>query len=584
MRALALVALFISAAAAYVMYTLAASEQLWGHLPLVLYLSLWAGASLFLLAGKSSEVRRRFLLSTASGVMLGVGFPGYLPFPLLLLVAWVPLLSLQDETRSTRSVFLHGYNAFLLYNILATFWVTNTAFAAGLFAVAVNSLLMTLPWLAFHWTSRVSPRVRYLALIAFWLSFEYGHYNWSLNWPWLTLGNGFAQFPALVQWYEWTGVLGGSAWILLVNVLIFRWTRHLRPRPFPTLPLLATVLPMVVSLLRFSTYTAPPGESITVSAVQPNFEPHFEKFSGGVSEQLGVFLDLSAEAVRDAGGSVDYLLYPETSFSRVDADAPFANPALQTLRERIAGPRYLVTGIQSYQELAPGSPPTDAARYARNADGSSFAYEALNAALQIDLQTAETQLYRKGVFVPGAESFPFRRALFFLEPLVASLGGTTAGLGTQPSRDPLVGERARVAPVICYESVFGDYFTDYIREGAQAIFVMTNDGWWDNTAGHRQHLYFSSLRAIETRRAVVRSANLGACAFIDQRGEIVSRTYYDQRGYLNGELRLNDAVTPYVRFGDLAARIALLLSVMALLSNLAHTLRRKAGALGEDRP
>ena len=200
----------------------------------------------------------------------------------------------------------------------------------------------------------------------------------------------------------------------------------------------------------------------------------------------------------------------------------------------------------------------------------------------MDTDSEAVQTYRKGVFVPGAESFPFRRALFFLEPLVNSLGGSVAGFGTQPDRTPFTGDRAVVAPVICYESVFGDYFTDYVREGAEAAFVMTNDGWWDNTSGHLQHLYFSSLRAIETRRAVVRSANMGACAFIDQRGRIVSRTYYGERGFLNGTVHLNDAITPYVRYGDLISRVALLLSAMAFLSNLARTLRRRAGALEEQ--
>ena len=222
---------------------------------------------------------------------------------------------------------------------------------------------------------------------------------------------------------------------------------------------------------------------------------------------------------------------------------------------------------------------TDAVRYFPTADGSEIAIERLNGAAQIDLQTGDFQTYRKGLFVPGAESFPFRDVLFFLEPLVNSLGGTVAGLGSQSERTVLVGERAKVAPVICYESVFGEYFTDYIREGAQAIFVMTNDGWWDHTAGYRQHLYFSSLRAIETRRSVVRSANMGACAFIDQRGYIESQTRYGEQGFLNGTLQLNDAITPYVRYGDLISRVAWLLAVMALLSNLAHTLRRRSGTL-----
>ncbi len=576
---LAIACLIAAALTAGWMYVLTGREELWGYLPLFLYLFTWAGLTGLATRYSPAPARRRLLLSTATGLLLGLGFPGYLPLPFLLLVAWVPLLLVQREAVSTRSVFWHGFHAFVLFNIVATFWVTNTAFFAGLFAVVVNSLLMCLPWMLFHWTTRVSPRVSYLALVAFWVSFEHFHYNWSLNWPWLTLGNGFAQYPSLIQWYELTGVLGGSAWILAVNWLVLRaWMDRGRFRWYAAG---AVALPMLASGIRYLTYVPPAGETITVSAIQPNFEPHYEKFSGSVGQQVQTLATLSRDALAAADGPVDYLLLPETTFSRVEEDAPLTSPALTAfLRDLPAGRvRYLVTGIGAVHRFAPGEAASDAVRFSPASDGSEIAFEALNGALQVDTEDRAVQTYRKGVFVPGAESFPFRRALFFLEPLVNSLGGSVAGLGTQPDRTSLNGARAVVAPVICYESVFGEYFTDYVREGAEAAFVMTNDGWWDNTPGHRQHLYFSSLRAIETRRAVVRSANVGACAFVDQRGHIESRTYYDERGFLNGTLQLNDAVTPYVRFGDILSRVAGLLAVMALLSNLARTLRRRAGAL-----
>ena len=590
-RVLAILCLLLAAAVGYWMFRLAQQQELWGYLPLVLYLLSWTGVTGLLTYKNDRPANQRLLLSTATGILLGLGFPGYLPLPFLLLVAWVPLLLLQAQTPSGRTVFWHGFNAFLLYNILATFWVTNTAFFAGLFAVVINAALMCIPWMGFHWTSRVSTRVRYLALGAFWLSFEYFHYNWSLNWPWLTLGNGFAEFPSLVQWYEYTGVLGGSAWVLAVNVLVVRYvigsltatvveTQHiasLRHR-WPIVVGLVTVLPMAFSLVRYHTYTPPPGDTVTVAAVQPNLEPHFEKFTYDRQRQLDIFAALSLEALDQAPGPVDYLVFPETSFSNVDEARINSAPAFSALLDVLPPERlrYLVSGYGGYYRFGTDEQVTPAARYQSLSDGSQIAFEALNAAVQFDLNSGEVQSYRKGVFVPGAESFPFKDALFFLEPLVASLGGSVAGLGTQPERTPFAGERASIAPVICYESVFGEYFTGYVRAGAQAAFVMTNDGWWDDTAGHLQHLYLSSLRAIETRRSVVRSANMGACAFIDQRGHIQSRTHYGERGTLTGEVRLNDSITPYVRFGDLPARVALLLAAVALLSNLAHTLRRRS--------
>ena len=581
--------LLLAAATAVWMYTRAQSEQLWAYGPLVLYFSLYAGVFLLATYRADGNVRKRNILSTGSGLLLGFGFPGYLPFPFLLLIALVPLLYLAKQLRTAdapvRTVLAHGFSTFVLYNLLATYWVTNTGFFAGLFAIVVNAGLMCIPWLFYYWTAKRSPNISYLAFAAAWISFEFLHHNWSLNWPWLTLGNGFMQFPEVVQWYEITGVFGGSVWILAVNYLAYRaslaiYQPDLAPaRRRPNYYLLALVLlPVLGSLIRFWRYAEPPGKTVTVAAIQPNLEPHFEKFNGQREAQLDTFLELSQAAL--TAGPVDYLLYPETSFDYVVEDDPLANGSLLAASEGLYGKeaKYLMTGVDGYHIFGPGEPVSPAVRYQRRSSGD-IAYEAINGAVQINLESGDdTQTYRKGVFVPGAESFPFKNVLFFMEPLVNSLGGTVAGRGTQEKRTPFRSETAAIAPVICYESVFGEYFTGYIKEGAQAAFVMTNDGWWDNTAGYRQHLWLSSLRAVETRRAVVRSANVGACAFIDQRGVVQSRTPYDQAGFLRGEVKLNDAVTPYVRFGDILARIAVLIFTMTLLTNIARTVRPAAFA------
>ena len=575
-----LAALLLAAATAYWMYLRNAAGLLWGYRPLLFYLAAIAGIVLLGTRRNDRAADRRRLLSAGSGLLLGLGFPGYLPLPFLLLFAWVPLFiverELRGQPRSFRRLFGHALLAFLLYNVVATFWVFNTGVAAGLIANVLNALLMTLPWLAFHWTARRSPGVAYLALGAFWISFEYLHHHWDLNWPWLTLGNGFMQFPALVQWYELTGVFGGTAWIIAANWLTYRWLRHPFPRPLPAWPLVAILLPLGGSLVRYLTYAEPPGETVTVAAVQPNFEPHFEKFNGDYDAQLDTFLRLSRAAL--AEGALDYLAFPETSFGRVNERTPLDGPALRTLAGELADAplRHLITGVDAHYIFAPGEAVSPNVRYQPRGDGSQLAFEAINGALQFDPATGDFQTYRKGVFVPGAESFPFAGALFFLQPLMDQLGGTVAGRATQPRRSVFTGA-ARIAPVICYESVFGEYFTGYVRQaGAQAAVVVTNDGWWDDTPGFRQHLWLSSLRAIETRRAIVRSANVGACAFVNQRGDVVSRTAYDRAGYLRGQLKLSDAVTPYVRYGDLIARVSLLLAGMLLLTNLARQLRPDA--------
>ena len=568
------------------MYWRSSQQLLWGHATLFFYVFLVAGYVLLRNARADGSWRPDARLAPLAGLLLGVGFNGTFGVLPALFVGFVPLFVLYGRLRARGAgygeVFRHGFTAFLIFNVLTTYWVTNTGFAAGFFAVLANAVLMTLPWLLLYATGRRSPRTALLAFAAGWLSFEYMHYHWELNWPWLALGNGLAQWPALVQWYEVTGVAGGTAWVLAVNYLCFSTFFAPASAPEqafarrPRWPLaLAVVLPVAVSLVRFWTYTPPPGETIAVAAVNGNFEPHYEKFASRAEQAtLDTFQRLSAAALR--AGPVDFLVFPETSFGQIREEDPLTAPSLRALRAGLdpASVGYLMTGFSGYHRFGPNEPTTPAVRYAGG--NRTTAYEALNGALLVTPRGDSVQTYRKGVFVPGAESFPFRRFLPFMEPLVASVGGSVAGLGTQAERTPFVTPRARVAPVICYESVFGEYFTEYVRRGAQAIFVVTNDGWWGNTAGHRQHLWYSSLRAIETRRPVVRAANLGACAFIDQRGRILSRTAYDRAGFLRGTLRLNDALTPYVRYGDLTSRVALLLLVLVLLNNVARWLRPAA--------
>jgi apolipoprotein N-acyltransferase len=92
--------------------------------------------------------------------------------------------------------------------------------------------------------------------------------------------------------------------------------------------------------------------------------------------------------------------------------------------------------------------------------------------------------------------------------------------------------------------------TDYVKKGAEAIFIITNDGWWKNTNGYKQHLYYASLRAIETRRPVVRAANTGVSCLIDIRGKRTYETGWWTKTVIKGEIYPETRITTYVKYGD----------------------------------
>jgi apolipoprotein N-acyltransferase len=127
---------------------------------------------------------------------------------------------------------------------------------------------------------------------------------------------------------------------------------------------------------------------------------------------------------------------------------------------------------------------------------------------------------------------------------------------------------------ICYESIYGRFYTEYIKKGANLMFIITNDGWWDNTPGYRQHLTYASLRAVETRRSIARSANTGVSALINQRGEITARAGWWTPAVLKGTLHANDKHTFYVTHGDYIGRLACFVMLLLLLVTAVRRMAR----------
>ena len=178
--------------------------------------------------------------------------------------------------------------------------------------------------------------------------------------------------------------------------------------------------------------------------------------------------------------------------------------------------------------------------------------------------------HHKSKLVVGVEHMPLQGILRpILGDIMIDLGGTIAVKTTQEIPSVLSSlSDEKVAPVICYESIYGEYVTQYVREGAQFLGILTNDAWWGDTQGHKQLLSYTRLRAIETRKSIARSANTGISAFINQRGEVISSLDYGKAGALRGTILANDKKTFYVRYGDYIARLSAFIGIGILLTSL----------------
>ena len=162
------------------------------------------------------------------------------------------------------------------------------------------------------------------------------------------------------------------------------------------------------------------------------------------------------------------------------------------------------------------------------------------------------QVYHKSKLVVGVENLPMKSMLKpLLGDLMLDLGGTIASRMTQSKRSIFNHSelKEKAAPIICWESIFGEFVTGYVKEGATFLAVISNDAWWGESPGHKQLLSYTRLRAIETRRDIARSANTGISCIIDARGEILKQTLYNTKTVLIGNISSRNKMTFYVRFG-----------------------------------
>ncbi|HYK77969.1 MAG TPA: apolipoprotein N-acyltransferase [Daejeonella sp.] len=535
-------------------------------------------------------MKRNIRLAIASAFLLWLAWP---PIPFtgpILLIALLPLLLVVDnileseQGRKGRQVFRLSLLTFFIWNTASIYWVFNSLHSVmpGWLAVLISlipfglaALLMALAfWLYYRFRRHFTRFWSYAALICFWIGYEYLHQSWDLAFPWMTLGNGFAQTHYLVQWYEFTGVYGGTLWILLSNIFVYETYRAYQAgsaiKKSMLLRSLTLILaPILISLSMYFRYQEKENPA-NVVVVQPNIDPYAKFGSMPVAEQLNKLIRLSDSLGQT---NTEYFIWPETAIPEaIEEENIRANPNFQIIENFLSKYKNgnLISGIESYSVYDSAQTPT--ARF----DGRiNKHFDVFNAAVQIE-NSPKVQFYHKSKLVPGVEQIPFAQTLAFLKPVFAGFGGSTGSYGKQLEPSVFYSQSGiGAAPVICYESIWGEYVADYVKKGAQFIAVITNDGWWGNTSGKDQHLQYAKLRAIETRRWVARSANTGISAFINQRGDIVKQSSWWVPTALKADINLNEEITFYAQHGDYIALAGCLGSALFGIMLLARAWRRK---------
>ena len=524
-------------------------------------------------------MKRKLLLVLCSVVLLSVGWLRI--SGIALLAALVPLLIISDSYDSTRRSFWHmaGWTAitFCLWSVATIWWVWLAAPIGVFAATIVQTVLFGSVFMLYHYTSkRCSATISGIILVSGWLAAEYIYLNGEISFPWLLLGNGLANDIWAIQWYEYTGVLGGSLWILVSNLILFHAIKRRSDRQLWYGFAAWAAIPIILSQILYRSWEEPQGETVTVTSIQPNIEPYTEKFSLPQAKQDDIILSLAAQSPQD----VDFLLAPETAIdNNIWENSITSSSSIRRYIDFIRTKRpkaQFISGATTFKLYPDQNAKPFSARPLRNGTW----YDVYNSAIAID-STANIAVHHKAKLVIGVEMMPFMELLQPFTDFIVDLGGTTGQLGTDNFYRTFTlntddGIKACSAAPICYESVYGEHFATFARRGAQVLFVLTNDGWWDDTPGYKQHFSYSRMRAIETRRYIVRSANTGISGFINSRGNVIDTLGWNKRGIVTRTIPLSDKTTFYTQYGDMLGRLGEFVFMLSILYFIVYRFRRRS--------
>lgn len=546
---------------------------------------------------EGTERKANLTLATATGIMMGCAFP---PSPLysLAYLGLVPLLFLITRIERAGPLFRYSYLSMLIFNVITLYWVGGFThmrdpylMTSGLGLLAVHPFFFFIPIGATWYVMKTWGRKAGLFFFPFaWTGFEYFHSLGEFSFPWLTIGNSQAYDANRIQLIEYISIHGLSFLVLSFNVLTFLILQKLSDRTWQlrsrstmaTVSVLAGLylVPLTFGAVRLEAIDSLAGDrTVSVGVVQPNVDP-FEKWGVGYTSEWESFarqLTVLYEETRVlAGDSLDLVVWPETAipfYILLPQNGEYYNQ----LKHEVD-----LTGTPVFTGLPDGvyMDSTTATATARWLPHARAFFEGYNAATLIRPYEPLGPVYHKVRLVPYAERVPHAEVFSFLVDAVRwSVGLGSWGKGTDqivytlPTRS---GTDVRFAGMICYELVYPSYVRTFVRSGAQFLIVISNDSWWGNTSGARQLAAYTRLRAVETRRWIVRCANGGISGIIDPAGRIYNETELFTKASFSGSLKALDGETVYVRYGDVVGTGSLAVFLAGFAGALITRWRRRA--------
>ncbi len=486
------------------------------------------------LTSEERNIRKKErLLLILSGVMMGLSLPPFpFPFQLLMFVGLIPYFFVISKKEKLGDINRSSYLMLFVFCLITIYWVGSWQAKADTFLLIsgalllfVNPAILLIASTIYFFSKKVfRPSIVIYFFPFFWVTNEYLYMITEASFPWLTLGNGLSYFTSFIQIADIIGAQGLSFVVVLTNVLLYKFIVNLKKNKTSAITHLSIaslifIMIIVYGNIRLNTFELSE-RKVKIGIIQPDLDP-WEKWElGGIRELSDLYLSLSEKVIDE---NTALILWPETALPVYLLDGAYRTTLEEIYSFLIEKNVYLLTGLPDVIYHDMDDVPPDA-KYSETGD---YYYSTHNAIVLLSPHTNEVQRYGKMKLVPFGERAPFVDAIPFLGDFMrwgVGLSGWNIGREKTIFKIPLydihgrIDDTLKVNGLVCYESIYPDFVSEFVNNGAELIAVVTNDSWYGNSSGPYQHKEKSILRAVENRRSVIRSANGGISCVINPLG------------------------------------------------------------------
>lgn len=489
---------------------------------------------------------RRGGLAIASGILIAASFPN----PGLSFLAWIALIPLliAMEDSSTREAFRIGLTCGITAYALILYWlnIVFTQYGHLPWSISAAAYLLLVLWLSLFYAlstyvARMGEHAGIKAAFTLpvaWVAFDFIRSFLFSGFAWAMLGHSQFRTLPLIQIADLAGVYGITLLIVLANIVLHRALRAVSGAgvPYPVKSAIIVLILLIGTLFygfnrlneSYNTYTKP----LRIALIQGNI-PQDVKWSPEFRERtIDTYVRLTQEASKEG---IDLIVWPESAVPFFFQDEPLQAARIRNLAREMNA--YLLFGSPAH-ELRNGK--------------SIF----LNSAFLVSPSGETVGRADKLHLVPFGEYVPLGNILTFINKIVVGIGDFAPG----EQAIPLDMGSTKLAVQVCYEVIFPELARQYANAGARVIVAITNDAWFGRSSAPYQHLAISTFRAVETRTPLIRAANTGVTAIVDQNGHISTMTGLFVEAYRSGEIQPGRGKSIYLSIGDLPAWLCVLLT------------------------